>query len=390
MTGIADAADRSPPPAVPQAPVRSLRERWCAWRDARLCSPAFQRFATAFPLTRPIARRRARDLFDLCAGFVYTQVLFSCVRLRVFEQLQAGPLALEDLAARIQLPLAGAQRLVRAAVALRLLENRDGGRIGLGALGAALRGNPGVQAMVEHHALLYGDLQDPLPLLRGERDERALSAYWAYAEGAAPAALTTEQVAPYSALMSASQHFVATEILAAYDFGAHRRMLDVGGGEGTFAISVAAQAPALHLTVFDLPAVARIAEARLAATGLSARSAAVGGSFVDDPLPAGADLITLIRVAYDHDDARVLALLKKIHATLPADGTLLLAEPMRSDGGDDPMADAYFGFYLRALGRGRARSFDEFRDLLAAAGFTRVERLRSRAPLLTSLITARR
>jgi demethylspheroidene O-methyltransferase len=96
----------------------------------------------------------------------------------------------------------------------------------------------------------------------------------------------------------------------------------------------------------------------------------------------------LIRVAYDHDDARVLALLKKIHATLPADGTLLLAEPMRSDGGDDPMADAYFGFYLMAMGRGRARSFDEFRGLLVTAGFTRVERLRSRAPLLTSLITA--
>jgi demethylspheroidene O-methyltransferase len=389
MTGIAPAADRSPPPLAPSSPARSLRERWRAWRDARLCSPAFQRFATAFPLTRPIARRRARDLFDLCAGFVYTQVLFACVRLRVFEHLQPGPLALEELAARCALPLAGAQRLVRAAIALRLLENRDGGLIGLGALGAAMRGNPGVQAMVEHHALLYGDLQDPLPLLRGERDERALSSYWAYAEGAAPAALTTEQVAPYSALMSASQHFVATEILAAYRFDAHRRMLDVGGGEGTFAISVAAQAQALHLTVFDLPAVARIAEARLAAAGLSARSAAVGGSFVDDPLPGGADLITLIRVAYDHDDARVLALLKKIRAALPADGTLLLAEPMRSDAGDDPMADAYFGFYLMAMGRGRARSFDEFRQLLQAAGFGRIERLRSRAPLLTSLITAR-
>jgi demethylspheroidene O-methyltransferase len=94
-------------------------------------------------------------------------------------------------------------------------------------------------------------------------------------------------------------------------------------------------------------------------------------------------------VAYDHDDARVLALLKKIHAALPADGTLLLAEPMRSDAGDDPMADAYFGFYLMAMGRGRARSFDEFRQLLQAAGFGRIERLRSRAPLLTSLITAR-
>jgi demethylspheroidene O-methyltransferase len=190
--------------------------------------------------------------------------------------------------------------------------------------------------------------------------------------------------------MSASQHFVAGEILAAYPFARHRRMLDVGGGEGTFAISAARVAPALQLVVFDLPAVAERARAKLAAAGLGGRASAVSGSFVDDPLPTGADLVTLIRVAYDHDDARVQALLAKIYAALPPDGTLLLAEPMRSDAGDDPMADAYFGFYLLAMGRGRARSFSEFQDLLTRAGFTRIERLRSRSPLLTSLITARR
>jgi demethylspheroidene O-methyltransferase len=288
------------------------------------------------------------------------------------------------------LPRAGLERLLRAAVALQLLEPRSAGRIGLGPLGAAALGQPGVLAMIEHHALLYGDLADPLPLLRGQQPERALSAYWAYAEGAAPAALTAAQVAPYSALMSASQHFVAGEILAAYRFDRHRRMLDVGGGEGTFAISVAGVAPALELRVFDLPAVAERATARLAAAGLSARAAAIGGSFVDDPLPTGADLITLVRVAYDHDDARVLALLRKIHAVLPPGGTLLIAEPMRSDDGDDPMADAYFGFYLLAMGRGRARSFAEFSALLRAAGFDRIDRLRSRAPLLTGVITATR
>jgi demethylspheroidene O-methyltransferase len=367
-----------------------LRERWRSLRDALLVSPRFHRLATAFPLTRPIARRRARDLFDLCAGFVYTQVLYACVRLNVFEQVAACPLTVEELAGRTRLPFGGAERLVRAAVALRLLEAREEGRYGLGALGAALLGNPGVLAMVEHHALLYGDLADPLPLLRGERSERALSTYWAYAEGARPAELTAEQVAPYSALMSASQHFVAGEILAAYRFDRHRVLLDVAGGEGTFAISAAERAPGLKLIVFDLPAVAERARARLAAAGLSARAAAIGGSFIDDPLPSGADLITLIRVAYDHDDARVLALLKKIHAALPPDGSLLLAEPMRSDTGDDPMADAYFGFYLLAMGRGRARSLAEFRVLLDAAGFTRIAPLRSRAPLLTGLITARR
>ena len=368
----------------------TLIERWRRVRDRLLCSPRFHRLATAFPLTRPIARRRARDLFDLCAGFVYTQVLYSCVRLKVFDHVARQPLAVDDLAARMQLPVPGAERLVRAAVALRLLEWRDGSRIGLGALGAALCGNPGVQAMVEHHALLYGDLADPLPLLRGERDDRALASYWAYADGNNPAALTSEQVAPYSALMSASQHFVATEILDAYPFARHTQLLDVAGGEGTFAISAGRIAPALRLTVFDLPAVAERARANLAAAGMAERSTAIGGSFIDDALPEDADLITLIRVAYDHDDARVLALLKKIYAALPREGTLLIAEPMRSMAGDDPMADAYFGFYLLAMGRGRARSFAEFRQLLQAAGFTRIEPLRSRAPLLTSLITARR
>jgi demethylspheroidene O-methyltransferase len=372
------------------APPRSLRERWRALRDRLLADPRFLRLATAFPLTRPAARHRARELFDLVAGFVYTQVLYSCVRLRLFEMLAAGPLTIDEIAARSQLPPAAAERLVRAASALRLLQPRGGGRVGLGVHGAALLGNPGVLAMVEHHALLYADLSDPLPLLRGQREQRALSSYWAYAEGARPAELTAEQVAPYSALMSASQHFVATEILDAYPLARHRVLLDVAGGEGTFVISAARRAPGLRLMVFDLPAVAEIARGKLAAAGLADRATAVGGSFIDDALPGGADLITLIRVAYDHDDARVLALLKKIHAALPPDGTLLLAEPMRSDHDDDPMADAYFGFYLLAMGRGRARSFVEFRALLSAAGFTRIAPLRSRAPLLTSLITARR
>jgi demethylspheroidene O-methyltransferase len=40
--------------------------------------PSFRAWAARFWLTRPIARRRARALFDVCAGFVYSQVLFAC------------------------------------------------------------------------------------------------------------------------------------------------------------------------------------------------------------------------------------------------------------------------------------------------------------------------
>ncbi|WP_204279783.1 hypothetical protein, partial [Serratia marcescens] len=75
---------------------------------------------------------------------------------------------LSTLAQLLNLPLVGAERLVRAAVALRLLETRSQGRVGLGPLGAPLAGNAGLTAMVEHHAVLYHDLADPLALLRGD------------------------------------------------------------------------------------------------------------------------------------------------------------------------------------------------------------------------------
>jgi demethylspheroidene O-methyltransferase len=61
--------------------LRSLRNRL-------LASPGFQRWAAAFPLTRPVARRHTRELFDLVAGFVYSQVLAACVALDLFEDLR--------------------------------------------------------------------------------------------------------------------------------------------------------------------------------------------------------------------------------------------------------------------------------------------------------------
>ena len=70
-------------------------DRCLAWRDRLLASPLFQRRAAAFALTRPVARRHARELFDLVAGFAYSQVLLACVQLRLFDVLAEGPQPLE-------------------------------------------------------------------------------------------------------------------------------------------------------------------------------------------------------------------------------------------------------------------------------------------------------
>lgn len=365
-----------------------LYERWLGLRDRLLASSRFQRLAAAFPLTRPLARARARRLFDLCAGFVYSQVLLACVRLRVFDVLADGPLGAEALAARLGLDADAATRLIDAAASLDLLEKLPGDRVALGSLGAALRGAPGVAEMVEHHALFYADLADPVALLRGEARDTRLAAFWGYATDAAPAALGPEATETYSALMAASQPFVAEETLDAYPVARHRRLLDMGGGHGRFVAAAAARAPDLALTLFDLPSVAAVARAQLEAAGLGDRVDCVGGSFFDDALPSGADLITLVRVLYDHSDARVLAILRAARAAIAPGGAVLVAEPMSATPGAEPIGDAYYSFYLLAMKGGRARRPDEICDLLRQAGFRAPRLLRTRRPILTRVVIA--
>ena len=69
----------------------SWSDRLLGWRDRLLANPAFHRAASGFVLTRPIAHKRARELFDLVAGFVYSQVLAACVKLDLFSKLAQGP-----------------------------------------------------------------------------------------------------------------------------------------------------------------------------------------------------------------------------------------------------------------------------------------------------------
>ena len=367
----------------------SLGDRWRAIRDGLLSSRRFQRWAAAFPLTRPIARRRAADLFDLCAGFVYSQVLLACVKLKLFALLQAGPLTTAALAARLSLPLDGTIVLLEAAAALGLLERRGQGQFGLGPLGAAMLGNPGIAAMVEHHAALYADLADPVGLLRGDARDRRLARYWPYAGEAPREELTREAVSPYTALMSVSQPMVAEMVLGAYSFARHHRLLDVGGGDGSFLIAVARQATGPQFDLFDLPQVAEIARERISAAGLGGRISVTGGDFLSDPLPRGADVVSLIRVVHDHDDDVVLRLFANVRDALPSGGVLVIGEPMSGPGGDDSVG-AYFGVYLHAMGRGRPRSFAALQKLLERSGFSDVRPKPTRIPLIASVIVARR
>ncbi len=362
---------------------------YVARRNRVFASPKFQHWAARLPVIRWIATRRAAGAFDLLAGFAYSQVLRAYVEGGLFDVLKDGPLAAADIADRLGLSHSAALTMLRAGRPLMLSEEPAPDHWMLGEQGAVFASNPGVQAMVRHHRLLYTDLADPIALLRADRAKpTTLSRFWTYAGALQGATERGADTAEYSELMAASQHFVADEVLASVGFGDVRRLLDVGGGHGAFLRAIGTAHPHLALGLFDLPEVAETGARVLGESLGYSRVTAHPGNFFSDSIPEGYDMVSLVRILHDHDDAPAAALLANIRRSLAPGSRLLIAEPMARIPGAEAMGEAFFGLYLWAMGSGRPRSPAEIAAMCHTAGFASARFVATAQPVNASVILA--
>lgn len=389
LTHIRHPIDRDTGPGTALT-VPSLSLRLRLWRNRLLASPAFRSMIARIPLLRGIANGKANALFRLTGGFIFSQVLLAGVRLDLYEILADGPVATNQLAARLGIPEDRLRVLLKVNADLGLLIEPAPDLWVLDDAGVILATDRGLAGMIRHHEMLYRDLMEPEPLLRGLKTDTELRRYWAYVREPRPEELATADVADYSILMRDSQAMMADCILGSFDFGQVQVLLDVGGGEGAFLAAAALAHPDLQLRLFDLPAVAQRAVLHLETRGLSGRALVHGGDFSRDRLPDDADCVTLIRVLCDHDDARVTAILANLHRSLRPGTRLIVAEAMSGASEGARLGAAYFGIYFLALGSGRCRSDLEIMGLLAAAGFSAIRRVPSPNPLIATLVTALR
>ena len=167
----------------------------------------------------------------------------------------------------------------------------------------------------------------------------------------------------------------AMALASTYDFGTHRRLLDVAGGTGSFLIAILRRHPALRGTLFELPGACAVARQRLASEPDRARIAIVEGDLLKDDLPDGHDLILAANIVHGLSDAHNLGLLRNMRAHVGVGARLLLVDLWMDSSHTQPTAAPLMsGEFLVHSGEGQAYGEDDADRWLGETGWRKLDR----------------
>lgn len=177
--------------------------------------------------------------------------------------------------------------------------------------------------------------------------------------------------------MSALTRHTNPGMLNAYDFGQCKHVLDVGGGDGTNAISLAKTFPPLRVTLFDMPSVGEIARKNIHEEGLDDRIDVHVGNFLTDPFPEHVDAVIFNHILVIWSEQRNRELLRKSYEALPPGGTVFIYSMICQDDDMGPLSAAFGSTYFltMASGEGMLYRWKDYEAWLKDAGFSRVERI---------------
>lgn len=178
--------------------------------------------------------------------------------------------------------------------------------------------------------------------------------------------------------MHAIARDLAPQVAAKLDLKGVRRLLDLGGGPATYAITFAQANPELKATVFDLPMPIEIARENIAKNGLTSRVGALAGNFLKDDIGTGYDFIWVSQILHSHDEEQNRLIIAKAVAALAPGGALAIQDFYLNPDGASPTGAAMFGVHMLAVTpRGRAYTHTEVAEWMQAAGLAAPEFIQS-------------
>ena len=313
------------------------------------------------------------ELLQLSGGYWSACALHAGVKLDIFTVLDGTARTAVEIAQQRNCDPRGTAMLLDALTALALLEKRGTTYASTEFAAANLSKTSPVymgHILLHHHHLMAGwaRLHEAVQSGGPIRERRAYG---------------DDESVRESFLMGmfnlASQ--LAPRIAHSIDLSGSQRLLDLGGGPGTYAIHFCLVNPGLTAVVYDLPATRVFAESTIDRFDLSGRISFAAGDYHADPVPSGFDAAWLSHILHADGPAACIALLRTAAAALKPGGMLLLQEFILNDAKDGPPFPALFSLnMLLGTESGQAYSERELLAMMTEAGLTDVRRLALELP----------
>jgi hypothetical protein len=320
-------------------------------------------------------------------GYLTTQLLYVAARLGVADVLADGPRTGAEVAAAVGAHADHLTRMLRGLVVEDVLAEDGDGRFGLTAVGQCLR--EGVPCSLRGQLLARGDAywQAAAGMLRAATDGGVAFEHVHGERFFERLAANPEQEAAFQASMAGRAQREAADVVAAYDFSGLATIVDVGGGSGVLLQAILEAVPGLLGVLLDRPEAVQRAEQRLAAAGLSARAECRLGDFFAS-VPRGGDGYLLSRVVHDWHDADAARILARCREAMAPHARLLLVEAIVPERAEDGPEAILMDIHMLMLFGARERTEEEFRSLLARAGFALQRVVPTRSPAGLSVLDA--
>ena len=304
-------------------------------------------------------------IFEVASGFMAAKHLFVANEVGLFEQLADGPATLDELAGRTGIARRRLRILADAMVVLGFVERQ----------GDLYQNAPIAATFLSGHT--PADLR---PFLRFWN--RLSYPTWTKLEdairtgqGQSTLDLPEEAQRIFSEGVEAIQAAPAQALPSTYDFNRHQRILDLGGGTGSWLAAILRQYSGLEGTLVELPTAAAVARRHLASDSATQQVKVVEGDFFKDPIPAGHDVVLIANVVHLISPERNLELLRRTRQYVPDGAHLLLVDFWTDATHTEPAFAALMaGEFLVITGEGDVYSEEEAHQLLQQTGWRALER----------------
>jgi SAM-dependent methyltransferase len=304
-------------------------------------------------------------IIGMASAFYDSCVLFAASDLGVFGKLaEIGPADAQTLASALKLDERGARLLLDACVAVELL-TKEG----------TLYSNTPESSIF----LVPGSPADLSGAIRYNRDVyQAWGRLKEFVRTGKPVEkpeihLGEDQERTRVFVMS--MHYRALAIgralIGQLDLGACTRVLDVGGGPGTYSMLIAQANQRVTCLVLDLPEVVAVAEQLIAQQGLQDRVKTLAGDYRTFTFPDGIDMVNFFGVLHQESPESIRALLKKAYASLNPGGVVNVMDMMTDSTHTRPKFSALFGVNMALTAEhGWVFADSEILGWMEEAGFT--------------------